>query len=439
MSAKRFLLQECSNVKGLLAQTLRYEYGVDGSRDFFEECSTRLDFIESELEGTDDDDSLGIAARGRQINELASLICRIERSSLGEYSWPFVEQLKKIATAICSEASLLGGNVPPKIYVFADGGLDAYRIYPETKRPSASKRLILTIVFPKSLKDFVLLHPILGHEVGHAVWGCPKHQGFLKTNVFSALKDAAGLFASPRTTASHVFSEAAPVEAKDSLKLLAGYGIDQNNFFSWADWEAWLEEILCDLIGLTTFGPGFVAALCELLYALDPTGVGFGPEHPPVAWRVNLVLRCATLLGYDELPIAEHALRQQLHRFWQQMATANRDDSWFDVFTDDQLRVALSATKQLLSKYEPSPYPIPKFDTLQHLLNQLHAQVPPVGFVLDNSGVPTCSAIDFRHIIYAGWVASQQDSAMQFDLLNRLCQHGIMQQGAIDLTLERVA
>ena len=35
MSAKTFLLQECANVKGLLAQTLRYEYGVDVLRGTF--------------------------------------------------------------------------------------------------------------------------------------------------------------------------------------------------------------------------------------------------------------------------------------------------------------------------------------------------------------------------------------------------------------------
>jgi len=40
MAAKEFLLQECANVKELLAQTLRNEYGPEGSRDFFEECAT---------------------------------------------------------------------------------------------------------------------------------------------------------------------------------------------------------------------------------------------------------------------------------------------------------------------------------------------------------------------------------------------------------------
>lgn len=435
MSAKAFLLQECTNVKGLLAQTLRYEYGVDGSRDFFEECSTRLEFIAGELAGTSDTDLVALTNCGRQLNELASLICRIERSSLGEYSWPFVEELKKIATAICTEATLLGGNTPPKVYVFADGGLDTYAIYPETKRPSASKRLILTIVFPKSLKHFVLLHPILGHEVGHAIWRCSKHQSVLDSQVISKLKDAAGLFASPAATASHLFSAAAPTEAKEFLRTLALHGVDQTNIFDWADWDAWIEEILCDLIGLTTFGPGFVAALCELLYGLVPSGVGFGTQHPPVAWRVNLILRGATLLGYDALPAAPHPLRQPLERFWHQLAAVRAQDPWFDIFTQGQLQGALTAIQSLLAQYQPSPYPMPAFGTVQDLLNKLMNQVPPVGFSIDSTGVPVCNAVDFRHIIYAGWIASRQDSPMEFDLVNRLCQHAIMQQGAIDMTL----
>ena len=35
MSPKAFLLQECKNVSALLNQTLRHEYGMDGSQDFF--------------------------------------------------------------------------------------------------------------------------------------------------------------------------------------------------------------------------------------------------------------------------------------------------------------------------------------------------------------------------------------------------------------------
>jgi hypothetical protein len=284
-----------------------------------------------------------------------------------------------------------------------------------------------------------LLHPILGHEVGHAIWRCSKHQGFLRSQVVSALKEPGGLFASSDVTANHVFSTLAPAEAKAFLNVLSGIGIDQTNLFRWADWDAWIEEILCDLIGLASFGPGFVAALCELLYGLDPSGVGFGDQHPPVGWRVNLVLRAATLLGYDALPEPQHALLKPLEQFWKKIAVVKATDPWFDIFTDAQLQTALTSIESLLSKHPPSSYTIPKFETVHRLFEMLQTQIPPVGFSLNAAGIPTCSQVDFRHIIYAGWIASQQESPINFDLINRLCQHAIMQQSAIDLTLKEVA
>jgi hypothetical protein len=436
MGAKAFLLLECTNVQELLAQTLRYEYGLDGSREFFEECANRLEFIRTVLNSTAEADVAALSASGSDLIDLAGLICRIERSSLGEYSWPFVEELKKIAIAICTEPSLLGGSTPPKVYVLADGGLTAYAIYPETKRVSASKRLILTIVFPKSLKHFVLLHPILGHEVGHAIWRCSKHQGYIQTKVLAHIKEASGKLSDRDATRDHIFATTAPSNLKTFLDELESYGINQGNLFSWASWDAWIEEILCDLIGLAIFGPGFVAAHCELLYGLDPSGYRFGPEHPPVAWRVNMILKGASILGFDE-PIAasDPNIGNMVQQFWSQMHAAKADDCWYDVFTNAQLAGALSEIRALVEAYPPSAYIPPSPASLEALLGMLARQVPPVGFTFDDGGRPELRRNDFRHTIYAGWVIAKQSGAIDFDLINRLCQHGIMQQGAIDRSL----
>lgn len=136
-SPKDFLLLECDGVKRVLHETLRYDYGGDGSRDFFEECEIRLDFIRNEIEQTDVSDHLALQNGGALLIELSDLISRIERSSLDEYSWPFVEELKEIALAICTEATIKNPHTPPKVHVLSDGGLDKYAIYAEPKRPSA--------------------------------------------------------------------------------------------------------------------------------------------------------------------------------------------------------------------------------------------------------------------------------------------------------------
>lgn len=428
MSAKAFLLHECENVRALLDQSLRNDYGPEGSEDFFDECAARLEFVTAELAATDDADVVSLTRNAHLLNELSRLICRIERSSLGEYSWPFVGQLKRIAGAVCAEPSLAGAATQPKIYVLADGGLDAYAIYAEQSRPSASKRRLLTIVFPKSLKHAVLLHPILGHEVGHAIWRCSKHQRFLYEGAIRALTDSSGLFDSAAATAEHLFSSQAPQGVKDYLTAL---GVDKSTLFEWVDWEAWIEEILCDLIGLVTFGPGFVASHAELLYGLDPSGVRFGEEHPPVAWRVNFIRRGATLLGYDTLPAAGSAVHRQVTRFWRFLDTFVKGDPWFNVFPDEQLRAAVESISSLLRRNPPSEYPIPAYSTLESLIGQILERVPPIGFSITDDGKPVCTSIDFRHIIYAGWIVSRQEDALPFGVLNRLCEHAILQQEAI--------
>ncbi|MCU7862703.1 MAG: hypothetical protein KZQ92_01860 [Candidatus Thiodiazotropha sp. (ex Lucinoma borealis)] len=322
MTPQEFLLQECKNVAALLEQTLRQEYGLDGSQDFYDECVTRLKFIDEQISSAVDASALG--KWGFELNELSKLICRIERSSLGEYSWPFVDELKKIANAICIESSASGK--PSKIYVLADGGLDAYRIYPESKRPSHRNRLLLTIVFPKSLKHFVLLHSILGHELGHAIWRCSKHENTIRKDVLAKFVGIPGLFSDEDSTLAHVFSPKAPSDVKIQLSIMATHGFDRNAFFKWANWESWVEEILCDFIGLVSFGPSFVAAQCNLLPSINPNTHGFGPNHPPPAWRINLILRGATILGFDTLPPQGHPSRPKVQAFWTKMNASKMTD-----------------------------------------------------------------------------------------------------------------
>lgn len=432
MTPQAFLLQECKNVAALLDQTLRHEYGLDGSQDFYDECVTRLKFIEGQISSTADASVL--EQWGFELNDLSKLICRIERSSLGEYSWPFVEELKKMANAICIENSASGS--PSKIYVLADGGLDAYSIFPEPKRPSHRNRLLLTIVFPKSLKHFVLLHSILGHELGHAIWRCSKHEHTIRKEVFAKFVGVPGVFADESSTLAHIFSSAAPAEVKTQLSMMDTHRINQGNFFQWANWESWVEEIFCDFVGLVAFGPSFVAAQCNLLPSINPNTHGFGPNHPSPAWRINLILRGATMLGFDALPSPAHPSRPKVEAFWKKMHSSRTADTWFDVLSDAQLCDALNGVSALLKEYRPAGYVHPDTEAVWGLVSSLARGVPPVGFTLTAEGMPICEHRDFREILYAGWIASVQQDAPAFERVNRLCEHAIMQQRAIDIQLE---
>ena len=356
MSSKEFLLQECENVKDVLEETLRFKYGLDGSEEFYHECETRRQIIQSEIRATDENNLQRLASNGRLLSELSGLVSRIERSSLGEYSWPFVEELKEIAFSICKEDTASGKDTPPKVYVLSGGGLSSYRIYPERQRSFVSKKRILTIVFPRTLKHYVLFHPILGHEIGHAMWRCSKHQHELRKIVSEELINTGGRFASADETADWIYSQNPPTEMEVILKSLEQRGFKQDNIFArYANWDAWKEEILCDLVGLVIFGPSFVAAHAELLYAISPSGITLGQLHPPPGCRVNMIIRAAKIMKYDDISTMDDCeCRRATEKYWEEYEAKIKPDPWFDIFSDDQLRKAIERISALVEKYPPT-------------------------------------------------------------------------------------
>jgi hypothetical protein len=433
MAAKTFLLQECANVKQVLEETLRFEYGAGGSKDFFDECSSRLAFITSEIAAADEDDFRTLGVNQDLLLDLSKLISRIERSSLGQYSWPFVDELKKIAFAICAEDTLADTDTPPMVHVLSEGGLDAYAIYPEEQRPSGSERRILTIVFPRTLKHFVLLHSILGHEIGHAIWRSSRHQNDLRTAIDRAFVASNGRFSSALATTNWLYDADAPTSITARLAAFHQQGLQRDRFFNWANWEAWGEEILCDLIGILTFGPSFIAAECQLLYSLDLDGMGIGTQHPPVGCRVNLFLTAARLLGYSTMTFGDPGVQRAFDAFWADLEGKVKLDPWFDIFTEAEISAALEGISAILDAHPPALLRLPEVPVLEHLFQQLGKGIPPIGFSLGEDLKPTTSAVDFRHILYAGWIASQRENPIGFLDLNRLCEHAIMQQRSIEI------
>ncbi len=433
MAAKSFLLQECANVKQVLEETLRFEYGAGGSKDFFDECSSRLAFITSEIKAADETDFSTLGVNQELLLDLSKLISRIERSSLGQYSWPFVDELEKIAAAICAEETLDDTDTPPMVHVLSEGGLDAYAIHPEQQRPSGGERRILTIVFPRTLKHFVLLHSILGHEIGHAIWRSSKHQDDLRSAIDKAFVASAGRFSSASSTIDWLYAAGAPTSVTAQLAFLHQQGLQRDRFFKWADWDAWREEILCDLIGILTFGPSFIAAECQLLYSLDLSGMGIGTEHPPVGCRVNLFLTAARLLGYRTMTFGDQDVQRAFDAFWADLESKLKTDPWFDIFTETEISAALEGIGAVLDAHPPASFRLPDVPLLEHLFQQLSKGIPPIGFSLGEDLKPTTSAVDFRHILYAGWIASHRENPIGFLDLNRLCEHAIMQQRSIEI------
>ena len=434
-SPKEILLEECSNLQHVLDETLRLDYGTQGSQEFYDECQSRLDFIKSELRATADSDHQNLQKNGILLHQFADLLSRIERSSIEQYSWPFVEELKKIALPLCKEATLAGDSTPPLFFVLSEAGIGAYAIVAEVQRPSCASRRIHTVRLPRTLKHSVLLHSILGHEVCHAMFRCSKHQATLRDIVDRLLRPGSVL-ATPASAANWIYSPNAPIPIRQQLAgLHAAIGLTQANIWTKFNYANWIEEILCDFLGILTFGPSFVAAESNVLYSLDPSGTGLGPSHPPTGCRINYLLSASRLLGFSTRHFADAALNNSSVRFWAKLEVKRQADPWFNLFTDQAIQAVATAVTNILQPLPPALYQPPEEGDLLLFTSQLRGSVPPVGFCLDRNKLVQCRSVDFRSVLEAGWIAAA-DSSLSFAIFNRLCEQGILQQQAVAISLE---
>ena len=106
MTPHEFLEQQARNVEQALTETLRYDYGPKSTWDYYEECRKRLDLIKLAISTTLPTNYQGIEARIDELTSLSVWISLIERSRLGEFSWPFAEALRNMARELLAEKSL---------------------------------------------------------------------------------------------------------------------------------------------------------------------------------------------------------------------------------------------------------------------------------------------------------------------------------------------
>lgn len=444
MNPKEFLLHECRNVRSALREVLRHDYSAGSSKDFYTEFCERLDFLESLLKPVDPTDIRMLETFADEVSMLSMFVHQIERSHSGEFPWPFTEYLTELATPLCKE-NLTQNEGKPIIRVYAEGGLYSYKINLEADLSVLNVgRRIFTIVFPRTLKHHVLLHAIFGHEVGHAAWTIPKHNSDLRGKVLGPLRSAGPLTSTSQAT--HWLRNAeAPAEIEDLRKQYEAEPIYTD--VDTTQLSYWFQEFMCDLFGLVTFGPSFIAAHKTLLLALDPTGHRWGPEHPPYISRRAMLWRACQHLGWNDYvkAVKDTQLRSDLQTFLETYLGSNAPGEWEDVFTSAQIATALDALKAILESVGCPPFALPDETTLLPLVRMLSDGIPPCGSDLSGSAKPANRKVDFRHILFGGWVVAEKPAARepdgeedeeekdQFLQINKLCELGLLQQRAIDM------
>jgi len=136
MTPLEFLKEEFDNVRRALDETLRHDYGPEQSVDYYHECEARLTDIDAEISRIAATDAAKIYTYLSQLSYVATFVSLIERSRLGEFSWPFADELRRIAKTLLAEKDLKGDLLDPIIHVVSEG--QGYRIYYEAQVPVAS-------------------------------------------------------------------------------------------------------------------------------------------------------------------------------------------------------------------------------------------------------------------------------------------------------------
>jgi hypothetical protein len=427
LQLKEFLKQECENTLQLLNETLRHAYSIKDGKRFYVECLTRVNTLKKQIKdvGEKDFDTQGWLSY--RLSLLSELITRIERSHIGEFSWPFAEYLKAIAVDICrQEENLPSPEYDPLFFISAEGGLLAYSISfePLSHDMTHAKNRIFNIVFPRSLKHSVLLHPILGHEIGHAAYSHSNMSQRLDKEVLEPLL-AEGLLAdatSLKRWMSEVYSVNSPDDAAAEV------------------FDDWKEEYLCDLFGLVIMGPSFVSAHRSLLRTIDPPGYELSSTHPPKLTRYWMIDEAVRYLQWDRF--AANA-RGEFGRAVKSCSSSCKEplrgmNNAFKVFKVSSIHRAVDGLKAILGPIPNALYQFPALSEIKGMATRICDSSPPVQTTIRKNGISFSlenSVSDFRTVLYAGWLAWHQCSVtkreLSFQVINRFCDTGLLNLQAL--------
>ena len=426
-----YLYETFGSVRSTLSQSLRFDYGPNCSSEFYAECSSRLDGIEQEIRLVSAVDYLTIAARIGEIELLANWIALIERSHLGEFSWPFADHVRSIAALFLSESTLSGIPSTPIIHIVAEGS--GYQILNERRIPATTGRQRFAVIkFPRHFKENVLLHPLFGHELGHTAVFTTKTGGAIKSKVLPAL--LSGSDVSDATTITNwLHRNDAPTEIKSMLSSLGGAYSFPNEYV-----ERWHTEFLCDLFGLWLFGPCFVAAHKTLILSSSTTPFNPSETHPPYAARHRMLVRALRLLGWDSPAISPtHTEHRAAEQDFYDFVLADPYPSWASVFSDAALKGGLSSIETILAPFDLT-FKLSSSDFLHVAVDRISRGIPPIFESLNESGSPNLVKSPFSHILQAGWIywlgkaRFKAGLPLRFEHANGLCNQALLQQTAIN-------
>lgn len=294
----------------------------------------RLSGVERRIDALDGDGS-GIPAVLSTLNGIANRVSLIERSHLGEFSWPFANAIRAIADKLLVEKSLKGELVPPIFHMIAEG--TGYNIRNERSTDIDARRRIAIVAFPRQLKHHVLMHAIFGHELGHAAFYTNVAGRICKRRVIQELRRR-GPLANAGALAAWLNADDAPQALRDRLAKSTVVKVQDSQIAQWS------LELMCDLFGLLLFGPAFAAAHRTLLEPASRPSDDIelrGSTHPPLSVRRRMLTQAMSVLGWDQPTVAEPSPVRDAELGMLDYIMNDGGDPWATLFDRDQLTTAI--------------------------------------------------------------------------------------------------
>lgn len=436
MDRLSFLKEEFNSVAVALREALRHDYGPERSKEFYDECNTRLQSIEYELDAAPQMSSARIADHLGALASVGSRVALLERSHLGEFSWPFAEAIRSFAERLFTNEEADGLSAPI-VHVIAEG--IGFQIFDDDLDRMFLKRIMI-VAFPRQLRHHVLLHAIFGHELGHPA---TKSDATMPVIFGSAIPI---LQRGPLRDNVQMQRWLELQDSPEAVKVQIG---TENAQFSSDKLRDWRFEILCDLFGLLLFGPAFAVAHRTLLEPLRAPHDEYdlsSSTHPPYPVRKRMIADAMRLLGWMEPICTKRGPHREAELAMLRYAGGDPPPAWTKLLDDRNLKDLLASLDKIFEPHPGISFKRPSAKRLKELLNRLAHCRPPIVQRLDSADVPRNFRVPIQHCLYAGWAFWFGKDAMRKRILktrpdlpdltfldvNRLCEQALLQQRAID-------
>lgn len=249
--------------------------------------------------------------------------------------------------------------------------------------PKPAKHIdkFILIGLPASESSNALIVPLAGHELGHSIWYREKIRKQIESDVRNEfLQDIIGNRIS---------------ELKSVYPI-----IDKNNIFTdiffrrlWLAGVEWslrqLEEIFCDVVGLRTFGTGFLYAF-QYLVAPRVSRIR-PPEYPSNIARVAFLERAASKMGLSKIENYKLTfIEENVEQSPSARIVLKSCDAVVDQFFEKVYDLALEVPNRI-------KLPMPSLQEAKRISNQFEL-LRPVG-----------KTREFSDIVHAGWIARMKE------------------------------